>query len=61
MKKIIMTGGGSAGQAGTNHDDVEVAFVGGVHQALMGFIVGPFLSNGAFGNFGIDLILRLIA
>ncbi len=51
-------GGGSrgTGQAGTYHDDVEAAFVSRVHQLLVGLVIGPFLCDRTFGDFGIRRI-----
>ena len=48
-------GGGCGGacQAGADYDDVELALVGGVHQLLVSFIVGPLFGNRTFGDFGI--------
>jgi hypothetical protein len=34
-----------------------VALVGGVYEFLVGFIVGPLLSYGTFGDFGVNLEL----
>ncbi len=48
-------------EAGAHHDDVEVALVGGVHQVLVGFVVGPFLSDGTFRYLGVDGVLRQFA
>ena len=47
-----------AGKTCAHDNDVEVALVGGIHQVLVGFIVGPFLSDRTFGNFGVYLIFR---
>lgn len=44
-------GSRSACQTRTDHDYIEVALVGGVHEFLMCLIVGPFFSYGTFGNF----------
>ena len=46
--------GRSAGETGTNDDDVEFALIGGVYEFLVCFIVGPFLSNRTFGDFRVD-------
>ncbi len=48
----------SAGEAGAYDDDVEVALVGGVYKVLVGFVVGPFLSDRTFRNLRVDLIFR---
>ena len=39
-----------AGKTCTNNDNVELELVLWVHQALVSFIVGPFLSHWAFRN-----------
>ncbi len=54
-------GCGGACEAGTYDDDVEVALVGGVYKVLVGFVVGPFLSDRTFRNLGVDSVLRQIA
>ena len=38
------------GQTCTYDDDVKLTLVGGVHQFLVSFIVGPFFGQGAFWN-----------
>ena len=55
----LAEGGGCGGacETRTYHDDVEVALVGGVDEFLVGFIVGPLLSDGTFGDFGVNLEL----
>ncbi len=54
-------GGGGACEAGTYDDDVEATLVGGVYKVLVGFVVGPFLSDRTFRNLGVDSVLRQIA
>ena len=39
-------------------DDVEAAFVGGIHQFLVTFIVGPFFGQRTFGDFRVDFFCR---
>ena len=39
-----------AGQTRTHYDDIELELVLRVHQALVSFIIGPFLGHGAFRN-----------
>ena len=40
----------SAGKTGTNHNHVKIALVGGIDKFLMSLVVGPLVSNGAFGH-----------
>ncbi len=51
-------GGGSTRETGADDDYVEVALVGGVHELLVSFVVGPLLSDGTFGYFGVNLVFR---
>ena len=53
--------GGRACKAGTYDDDVKIALVGGVYKVLVSFVVGPFLSDGTFGNLRVDGVLGLVA
>ena len=48
--------GRGTGQTGTDHDDVQTALVGRIHQFLMCLIIGPFLSYRSFRNLGIDYL-----
>jgi hypothetical protein len=48
-------GGRSTSETSTDNDDVDLTFVGRVHQFLVGFIIGPFFSKGTFGYFGIEI------
>src|SRR5690606_34135097 len=47
-------GGGSAGEARADDDDVELAFVGGVHEPKLESPPVPFLRDRAGGDLGIE-------
>jgi hypothetical protein len=36
------SGGTCTGQTGTNHDDFQLSFIGGVYQWHSAFVLGPF-------------------
>ena len=46
--------GAGPGEAGTDHDDVVLAFVRGVHQLQVKAVIGPFFGHGAGGNLGVE-------